>query len=106
MGLPLVIVNACETGAAQRMGSENLGAFSRAFLSANASAFLGSLWKTPINSGERFIQKILESSIGGDEIGEAVRKAREEHYGENGMWAMFVLYGQPDFRIWEKSEPE
>lgn len=102
-GLPLVIVNACAAGAAHPTSFEKLGTFSKAFLNANASAYLGALWDSPIKKSESFVEEVLKESTKGISIGEAVKNSRKALFGADGRWAMFVLYGQPDYHIWNKA---
>jgi formylglycine-generating enzyme required for sulfatase activity len=94
---PLVFLNACHSGrgAASLTG---LGGFAYAFLKAGAGAFIGSHWSLNDNRAYSFADAFYTSFLGGDPIGEAVRKARQQlrdAYPGSPDWLAYTVFADP-----------
>ncbi len=111
-GTPLVFLNACSSAQTEREAAEeqpltSLSAatesLATAFIFGGAQGFIGALWPV-IDSGSRqFAELFYKRLLAGDHVGEALRATRHHFYQERPadvMWASFVLYGDPTYRLW------
>jgi len=104
---PLVVLIACETGQEEFMeGEEPVGMIS-GFLLVGAPTVIGTLWKTPANSGLRFLtlfnehlNRNAESDINIVSRAKAFQSAvkelkKKKEFMNPYYWAPFVLHGAP-----------
>jgi hypothetical protein len=96
---PIVVLNACESGRANRSFT-SLGGFAHAFVGAGAGAFVGSHWSIGDSPALAFIEAMYEAvaKSGKDKLtlSEAVSQARAVARGkDDATWLAYVVYGHP-----------
>lgn len=95
---PIVVLNACESGRANRE-FVGLGGFAHAFVGAGAGLFVGSQWSIGDSPALKFIQAMyeaLKSSKRQLTLSEAVTQARLKARGDqDATWLAYVVYGHP-----------
>jgi len=99
---PLVFVNACHAGE-RGFGLTRLGGWAERFISAGASAFVGSLWEINDDLAARFAIEFYDRLFGvaghaRQPLGQAFREARlvlRDLDPANPTWLAYVLYGNP-----------
>ena len=92
---PLVFVNACQTG---RLGYKltGLGGFARAFLTAGAGIFAGTLWSVGDHPASAFAQHFYKEMRAGANLSEATIRAREQaRLDGDASWLCYSVYGHP-----------
>jgi formylglycine-generating enzyme required for sulfatase activity len=94
---PLVFLNACHSGrgAASLTG---LGGLASAFVGAGAGAFLGTLWEIRDRQALRFAEEFYGQMLSGEELGEAVRKARlavRDEFPHDTGWLAYTAFAHP-----------
>ena len=109
-GRPLVFLNACEAGRGESemrfIGSYTEG-MAISFLLGGALGCIGPLWKVPDQSAAELAIAFYRHLIEGEPIGEALRKARLKRKVANpaeDLWAAWVLYGDPTYKLLEQKE--
>jgi CHAT domain-containing protein len=94
---PLVFLNGCTTG----RGGLTLtgpGGWSRAFLEANAGAFIGTHWAVADRKSRELANSFYEGLFKGLPIGEAFRQARRslhEKYKGDPTWLAYTVFAHP-----------
>jgi hypothetical protein len=86
-GAPVVFVNGCK--------SEDLA---QAFLLGGAMAYVGTLHPVHDDSAAEIASDFYDL-CSQYQIGEALRRARENHRGRNLVWASLVMYGDPTLKL-------
>ncbi|MFN7921290.1 MAG: CHAT domain-containing protein [Bryobacteraceae bacterium] len=94
----LVTLAACDTERGQVIRGEGAQSFSRAFLSAGATATVTTLWRVPDAPTAALMQRFYRHLAAGDAKAEALRKAkidfaRSAERAHPFYWAAFVLNG-------------
>jgi tetratricopeptide (TPR) repeat protein len=98
-GVGLVTVSACDTARGKMSRGEGVQAFSRAFLSAGASATITSLWSVADQSTADFMQQFYYYLSQGQSRAEALRSTKLGFLHANSglsnprYWAAFILTG-------------
>ena len=96
---PLVILNACQTGA-QGFALTGIGSWATQFLDAGASGFIGTLWSVSDDAAFRFTQNLYHKLSEGVTLGEAVRQARNLiRQAGDPSWLAYELYGHPNSHV-------
>lgn len=110
-GQPLVFLNACQTGVtANEANPQSVGEYfwkpaeglASAFLYGGALGCVGSLWPVYDEPAADFAIEFYNEVLEGQMIGEAMRRTRrsiKKKHPDSIMWASFVLYGDPTFRL-------
>lgn len=97
--LPVVILNACQTGN-QGFSLTGVQGWATKFLGAGASVFIGTLWSVSDEIALRFVQELYNELSIGTTLGEAVRKARNAcKQSGDPSWLAYQLYGHPNVTI-------
>ena len=93
---PIVILNACETGASGTRSADNNG-FVGAFTRLGARAVIVTEAPVWANFAQHFAVDIMDNLFAGDEIRTALHKARVKHLTKwgNPMGLAYTLYGNP-----------
>ncbi|MBU7038797.1 MAG: CHAT domain-containing protein [Theionarchaea archaeon] len=86
-GIPVVFVNGCK--------SEDLA---QAFLLGGAMAYVGTLHPVHDDSAAEIASDFYDLCLQ-YQIGEALRRARENHRERNLVWASLVMYGDPTLKL-------
>jgi len=96
---PLVILNACQTGA-QGFALTGIGSWATQFLDAGASGFIGTLWSVSDYTAFRFTQHLYQKLFERVTLGEAVLQARNliRQTGDPS-WLAYELYGHPNSHV-------
>ena len=94
---PLVFLNACHTS---QLGFAltGLGGWAERFVSAGASAFIGSAWEVHDELAAEFAVKFYDELWSGTSLGEAFHRARlhiKQLDETNPTWLAYTLYGDP-----------
>jgi hypothetical protein len=107
-GKPFVFLNACGSGKEKicengknYSGSDTEGLAS-SFILGGSLAFIGSSWPIPDISAGILASEFYRSFIGGESVGEALRKGRVhlKSERENDInWMAFILYGDPTLKL-------
>lgn len=98
-GVDLVTVSTCESEAGRLIRGEGVEGFSRALLSAGASATVTSLWRVPDRPTAEFMRQFYYRLAEGDSKEEALRRAKLQFLHSRGelahprYWSAFVLTG-------------
>lgn len=97
---PMVFLNSCNSG----RGVPSLApieGWSRRFLDAGAGTFVGSQWEISSDSARGFSRAFYRHLVGGNSLGEAMRRARlqiRRASPGDPSWLAYSLYGDPDSR--------
>jgi hypothetical protein len=92
---PLVFLNACQTGQ-EAMSLTGIGGWAKSFISAGASAFLGTLWSVFDDSAHRFATAFYDALLGGEPVGKAVKTARAAIRPRNDLtWLAYTAFADP-----------
>ena len=93
---PIVILNACQTGM-QGFSFTGIGGWSKAFLSAKASAFIGTLWSVSDEIAATFTKNLYENLAKNMSLDQAVKETRKSiiDHGDPTNLA-YTLYAQPN----------
>ncbi|MGC1122492.1 MAG: CHAT domain-containing protein [Candidatus Methanofastidiosia archaeon] len=86
-GTPVVVVNGCK--------SEDLA---QAFLLGGAMAYIGTIHPVHDDSAAEIASDFYDLCFQ-YQIGEALRRARENHREKNLVWASLVMYGDPTLKL-------
>ena len=108
----LVFSNACQSGQSGVEGSgghrQQIFGLANAHLLSGVQHYIGTFWEILDEPGSEFAKQFYHLLGQGDEIGQAVRKAREkliENFGEETIvWASYMLYGDPTFSFTAHNE--
>lgn len=96
---PLVVLNACQTGA-QGFSLTGIGSWATRFLDAGASGFVGTLWSISDETAFRFTQSLYQQLSAGVTLGEAVREARNlSRQAGDPSWLAYEFYGHPNSHV-------
>ncbi len=110
-GRPFIFLNACwsvrETAPLEKpaelpyagLAARNLAS---AFILGGAAAVIGTLWPVRDSGARKFAKKFYTLALAGATVGEALRQARrwvQKDYPNDPLWAAFILYGDPTFRL-------
>ncbi len=104
----LVFSNACQTGQTdewqiQEGYEQQIFGLANAYLLAGVQHYIGTFWEILDEPSSQFAKLFYAFLTQGEQVGEAVRRAREkliEAYGEETIvWASYMLYGDPTFRF-------
>lgn len=102
----LVFSNACQSGQTdtwqiQEGYEQQIFGLANAYLLAGVQHYIGTFWEILDEPSSHFAKRFYSFLSRGEEVGEAVRKAREkliEDFGEETIvWASYMLYGDPTF---------
>jgi CHAT domain-containing protein len=102
----LVFSNACQSGQSgewhiQNDYGEQIFGLANAYLMAGVRHYIGTFWEILDEPSSHFARQFYDFLARGEDVGEAVRKARErliEDFGEETIvWASYMLYGDPTF---------
>jgi CHAT domain-containing protein len=93
---PLVFMNACRTDG-QAQNYTRLAGWANSFLACGVGAFIGSLWEVRDRTASAFALEFYKALLGKDNLGTAMKKAREAIKEEPGdpTWLAYTLYGDP-----------
>ena len=92
---PMVVLNACQVGRMHRRLT-CLGGFSKAFLTAGAGAFVGSLWSVGDEPARSFVEALYTELAAGKNISEAAIEAREQARKDGDFtWLSYTVYANP-----------
>ncbi len=94
--VPLVFMNACRSDG-QAANYTRLAGWANGFLSQGAGAFVGSLWEVRDTTAAEFAGHFYQALLDGENLGEALRQARQAIQSEPGdpTWLAYTLYGDP-----------
>jgi CHAT domain-containing protein len=100
----LVTLSACESGLGKIAKGDEIQGFTRAFLSAGASALFVSLWPVADESTEQLMTGLYRDLAAGKEAALALQKAqiavlRQPQFAQPFFWAPFDLVGDGHLRI-------
>jgi hypothetical protein len=96
---PLVVLNACQTGA-QGFSLTGIGSWATRFLDAGASSFIGTLWSVSDETAFRFTQNLYQQLSAGAALGQAVQEARKRSQQPGDpSWLAYSLYGYPNSHV-------
>jgi CHAT domain-containing protein len=104
----LVFSNACQTGQTgewqiQDGYEQQIFGLANAYLLSGVQHYIGTFWEILDEPSLCFAKSFYGFLANGENIGEAVRRAREElikAYGEETVvWASYMLYGDPTFSL-------
>lgn len=103
-GAPIVFLNGCWGGCFRGLEEAPgcLEGLTDGFLEAGAQVVIGSVFPVSDDGARVFAEKLFESILGGEPVGEAMKSARDfvMNNGSYGTaWAGFVLYGNPCLRV-------
>ena len=102
----LVFSNACQTGQTdewqiQEGYEQQIFGLANAYLLSGVQHYIGTFWEILDEPSSQFAKLFYAFLTQGEQVGEAVRCAREkliEAYGEETIvWASYMLYGDPTF---------
>jgi CHAT domain-containing protein len=109
----LVFSNACQSGQSgewrvhEQYGQQIFG-LANAHLMAGVQHYIGTFWEILDEPSSEFAKQLYHFLGQGDQIGDAVRKAREkliETFGEETIvWASYMLYGDPTFSFTSRND--
>lgn len=91
---PLVFMNSCTSGGAVPLYTEMAG-WAYGFLRGGCGAFIGSLWEIRDTSAVTFANKFYDEVIGGRNLGESMRAARNALKNSDPTYLAYTLYGNP-----------
>ncbi len=102
-----IFLNACEAGQAQ-LTITGLDGWALAFLRRYASVFIGSLWSINDRLASQFARAFYDCLLGlngrqAQPIGVAFQSARQaiqQQDPDNPTWLAYVLYGDPNGRVY------
>ncbi|HET7770437.1 MAG TPA: CHAT domain-containing protein, partial [Chloroflexota bacterium] len=97
--LPLVFLNACETGQ-QAPSLTDWGGWPRAFWEAGAAAFVGTSWSVYEKPAATFAGAFYDSLLAGSTLARAAAagRAAAKALGD-GSWLAYTVYGNPVARL-------
>jgi class 3 adenylate cyclase/CHAT domain-containing protein/tetratricopeptide (TPR) repeat protein len=102
----LVFANGCQSGQTDEWKlradyEKDIFGLANAFLITGVQHYVGTFWDILDDPGHDFALAFYHEMIGGQSVGEAVRRARlslVDKYGEETIvWASYMLYGDPTF---------
>lgn len=96
---PIVILNACQAGM-QGFSFTGIGGWSKAFLGAKASAFIGTLWSVSDDIAAAFTENLYEFlATGKKSIDQALKETREKIIDPGDPTRLaYTLYAQPNVK--------
>lgn len=96
---PIVILNACQSGA-QDFSFTEIQGWSTRFLNAGASAFICTLWSITDEAALNFTKELYNQLLNGVSLGEAVTASRLKcrKIGD-ASWLAYELYGHPNMKV-------
>jgi CHAT domain-containing protein len=99
----LVFCNACQTAQTGEWGIEEgyeqqIFGLANAYLLSGVRHYIGTFWEIVDEQSSYFAKRFYNNLACGVNMGEAVRKTRQEYGEETLIWASYVLYGDPTFR--------
>lgn len=116
LSLPnLIFSNACHSaktadGLMDDNYQEKTYSLAAAFLFSGVRHYIGAIWKIEDSAGLLFAKEFYNGLIKGRTIGECIRlsriKLRKEHGLENISWAGYILYGDPNYRLFKQAKPK
>jgi hypothetical protein len=95
---PLIFLNACSSAEAD-FGLSRIGGWAERFVSAGATAFVGSLWEVNDVLAAEFAIAFYRQLLAGKPLGEAFYLARQvikQQDAANPTWLAYVLYAHPN----------
>lgn len=93
---PLVILNACQTGA-QGLAFTGLGGWANSLINSGASAVIGTLWSVSDSACLTFTKEFYPLLSKGMAMGEAMQTARlKSRQGGDPSWLAYQLYAHPN----------
>jgi hypothetical protein len=99
---PLVFLNVCSSGR-QAWSWTGLGGWADRWVRAcGCGAFLGPQWKVHDDAAFAFAHGLYEALAGGEKLGRAVQKARQEARNAvpgDPSWLAYTVYGHPHARV-------
>ncbi len=100
----LVTLSACESGLGRIARGDEIQGFTRAFLSAGASALMVSLWPVADESTEQLMTRLYRDLAAGKEAALALQSAqvsvlKQPQFAHPFFWAPFDLVGDGRLRI-------
>ncbi|HEY6049675.1 MAG TPA: CHAT domain-containing protein, partial [Thermoanaerobaculia bacterium] len=100
----LVVLSACQTARGKVLPGEGVESLARAFLQAGARTVVASLWNVNDERSAELMAAFYERLARGESKAEALRSARLALRRRHpdlppGVWAAYVLIGEPDGRI-------
>ncbi|HSF49506.1 MAG TPA: CHAT domain-containing protein [Nitrososphaeraceae archaeon] len=96
---PLVILNACQTGA-QGFSLTGIQSWATKFLNSGARVFIGTMWSVSDDIAFKFAQEFYTELFKGTTLGEAVQIARNKSKRSGDpSWLAYQLYGHPNLQI-------
>lgn len=99
---PLVFLNACQIGRAG-MSLTGLGGWASQFLEVGAAGFIGAMWNVHDNPARDFAQAFYNGLLGGETIGTATLKARNQiKQYQDATWLAYTVYGHPSAALAEQ----
>jgi CHAT domain-containing protein len=100
----LVFCNACQTAQTGEWAIEEgyeqcIFGLANAYLLSGVRHYIGTFWEIVDEQSSHFAKRFYDFLARGENIGEAIRKTRQEYSEETLIWASYVLYGDPTFRL-------
>ncbi len=108
----MIFIDACGTDRAIGEGSGMTSlrlteSLTYAFISAGANCVIGTSWPVAVEPSAELAIEFYRHAILGRSVGRSLQLARQrvrERYPELISWAAFVMYGDPELRLFAKSE--
>ncbi len=104
---PLIFLNTCH-GARVGYNLTGLGGWAQRLVDhLGVTAFVGALWEVHDELASKFAQIFYEDLWAGKTLGEAFYSARQQIralQGANPTWLAYTLYGDPNSRVFWRSE--
>lgn len=96
---PIIIFNACKTGI-QDFSLTDIQGWATTFLTAGASAFIGTLWSISDETSLNFIKELYYQLSSFETLEESVRRALLKcRKTGDPSWLAYELYAQPNTRL-------
>ena len=97
----MIFLNACSSAEAD-FGLSRIGGWAQRFVSAGATAFIGSLWEVNDDLAADFAMAFYRQILAGKALGEAFYQARQiikQKDPANPTWLAYVLYAHPNGKV-------
>jgi hypothetical protein len=98
---PLLFINACEVGMAQRLLDDNAG-FAAVSLRGGFRGFIAPLWSVDDEAAGKFAHRFYDTALGAEAlpIGSVLRDLRRSSESQqDATWLSYVYYGHPQLRL-------